>query len=161
MRVCRVLRWAIPFLFAAPCFAGTFTAATCNRADVAAIILGPTHVAVNGDIIVIPAGVCTWTSGISASGIGITIIGSGTPNTGPSTTGAGTSTTILTQNTSAAMLAFSAVPFGQLMRYSLMSICAAERIDFGSAAYRNFRHLYSRVAARIFAWIISPSLRVM
>ena len=45
-----------------------------------------------------------------------------------------TSTTILTQNTNSALFAFSAVPFGQLMRYSLMSISPkqASRNEFPS-----------------------------
>jgi hypothetical protein len=57
---------------------GTFTAATCNQADVNALINGPAHKAVNGDTINIPAGSCTWTSGISVpQGIGISIVGAG------------------------------------------------------------------------------------
>src|SRR4051812_7606799 len=39
-----------------PARAATFTAASCNRADVNAVINGPTHTAVNGDVIQIPAG---------------------------------------------------------------------------------------------------------
>src|SRR5690349_21365027 len=69
---------------------GTYTAASCNRSDVNAVINGPTHTAVNGDTIIIPAGTCTWTSGITVNGVGIDITGQGTPNTGPSTVGAGT-----------------------------------------------------------------------
>jgi hypothetical protein len=76
---------------------GTFTAASCNRSDVNAIINGPTHVAVDGDVINIPAGSCTWSSGIGVpSGIGISIIGRGTPNTTAETRGAGTINTTLT-----------------------------------------------------------------
>ena len=48
---------------------GTFTAASCNRSDVNAVINGPTHTAVNGDTIIIPAGSCTWTSGITINGV--------------------------------------------------------------------------------------------
>jgi hypothetical protein len=52
------------------------TAASCNRDDVNAVINGPTHVAGDGAVIRVPAGTCTWTSGIVVpSGIGITIIG--------------------------------------------------------------------------------------
>jgi hypothetical protein len=114
----------ISCLLCASCvaFAGTYTAATCNYSDVNAVINGPTHVAANGDVIVIPAGTCTWTSGIAFSGIGFTIEGQGTPNTGPSTVGAGTSDTILIQDTTSSLFAASAVPYGQTMRYSLMSI---------------------------------------
>jgi len=57
---------------------GTFTAASCSQSDVNAVINGPTHNAVNGDTINIPAGTCTWTSGIAVrAGIGIAIIGAG------------------------------------------------------------------------------------
>src|SRR5271154_610743 len=65
---------------------GTFTAASCNRSDVNAVINGPTHTAVNGDVIVIPpCSATTWTSGITITGVGIDITGSGTPNTGAGT----------------------------------------------------------------------------
>lgn len=54
--------------------AGTLrTAATCNQPDVNT----QTSAAVDGDIVFIPAGTCTWTSGISVSSKGITVIGSG------------------------------------------------------------------------------------
>jgi hypothetical protein len=76
---------------------GTVTAATCAQSDVSKVINGPTHVAVDGDTIIIPAGSCTWTSVISVrSGIGISIIGSGTPNASPNTFGAGTIGTSIT-----------------------------------------------------------------
>jgi hypothetical protein len=76
---------------------GTYTAASCSRSDVNAVINGPTHTAVDGDTIRIPAGSCIWTSGVTVpAGIGISIIGAGTPNTGPNTSGAGTVSTILT-----------------------------------------------------------------
>jgi hypothetical protein len=63
---------------------GTFTAASCNRSDVNAVINGPTHTAVDGDVINIPAGSCTWntTTGVAVrSGIGISIIGAGQGST--------------------------------------------------------------------------------
>lgn len=73
---------------------GTYTAASCNQSDVNAVINGPTHKAINGDTINIPAGSCTWTGTITVpSGIGITIIGSGTPNSLPSQMGASPSCT--------------------------------------------------------------------
>lgn len=59
-------------------FAATYEAASCNEADVNAVINGPIHVAVDGDVIRIPGGACTWTAGIVVpSGIGIQIIGAG------------------------------------------------------------------------------------
>jgi hypothetical protein len=101
---------------------GSYTAASCNQSAVNAVINGPTHTAVNGDVIVIPAGTCTWTSGISISGIGITIMGQGTPNTGASAYGAGTSNTALTQDTNSPLFYATGVPYGQTMRYSLLNL---------------------------------------
>jgi hypothetical protein len=79
---------------------GTYTAASCSRSDVNAVINGPTHTAVNGDTIIIPTtgSPCTWTSGITISGVGIDITGTGTPNTGGGTVGAGTPNTTLIDN---------------------------------------------------------------
>lgn len=80
---------------AAPLWAqGTYTAASCNYSDVNAVINGPTHTAVNGDIINVPSGTCTWTSNlVPPANVGITLIGSGTPNSTPGTTGAASSCT--------------------------------------------------------------------
>jgi hypothetical protein len=86
-------------LLASAAFAGTYTANSCSQGDVNDCIngtggtcVGGAHTAVDGDIINIPSGSCTWTSGITVpSSIGITIIGSGTPNVGASTTGASSS----------------------------------------------------------------------
>jgi len=89
------------------CAQGTYTAASCNRSDVNAVINGPTHTAANGDTIVIPAGTCTWTSEITISGIGIDITGTGTPNTGGGTVGAGTTNTTLIDNASAPFFVFT------------------------------------------------------
>jgi hypothetical protein len=53
-----------------------------------AVINGPTHKAVDGDVIIIPAGSCTWSSGITIpNGVGITVQGTGTPNSTASTFG--------------------------------------------------------------------------
>jgi hypothetical protein len=103
---------------------GTYTAASCSQSDVNKIINGPTHVAVNGDIINIPAGSCVWTAGITVpGGIGISIIGSGTPNTSPGTVGAGTSTTIITDQTSSTGLFLMNPTFGNsLSRISLLEL---------------------------------------
>jgi hypothetical protein len=77
--------------------AGTYNAASCNYSDVNAVINGPTHTAVAGDIIQIPSGSCTWTSTLSVSA-NITIEGTGTPNTLPSQFGSGTLSTHITDN---------------------------------------------------------------
>lgn len=54
----------------------TYTAATCNLPDVNAAINGPAHTAVDGDIIQIPAGSCTWTAQLIINAA-ITLQGSG------------------------------------------------------------------------------------
>ncbi len=101
----------LAFLISSTAFSGTFTAATCNQSDVNAVINGGTHTAVDGDIIQIPAGSCTWTSGISVpSNIGITIIGSGTPNSTPSTIGASASCASGTTITITGAKAFAFTP---------------------------------------------------
>ena len=75
-------------------WAGTFTATSCAQSAVNAVINGPTHTAVDGDIIQVPAGSCTWTMGVTVPpGVGITIIGAGTPNSGAGTTAANSSCT--------------------------------------------------------------------
>jgi len=90
-------------LFAGNAWAGTYTAADCSLNSVNAVINGPTHTAVNGDIIQIPAGSCTWTSPVIVpAGIGITVTGTGTPQSTSSTTGASAtcSQTVITASTS-------------------------------------------------------------
>lgn len=77
---------------------GIYKAASCNYSDVNTVINGPTHTAINGDTIQIPAGDCTWTSGINVSA-SITITGlGGTPNSGPSTFGSGTNGVTILDN---------------------------------------------------------------
>lgn len=53
--------------------ATTWTAASCNTADVQTAI----NSAAEGDTVDIPAGTCTWTSGVTLSGKGIDIQGAG------------------------------------------------------------------------------------
>lgn len=91
---------------------GTYTAASCNQSDVNAVINGPTHKAVNGDTIQIPAGSCTWASGITITGVGIDITGTGTPKTGGGTVGAGTPNTTLINNASAPFFTFTGLTTG-------------------------------------------------
>lgn len=112
----------LAFATAATLSAGTYTAATCSRADVNAVINGPTHTAVDGDTIIIPAGSCTWTSGIAVTGVGITITGQGTPNTGASTVGAGTPTTTIIDNSSASLITVTGLTYGQTMKVELLSL---------------------------------------
>lgn len=106
---------------------GTFTAASCNRSDVNAVINGPTHTAVNGDTIVIPptGSPCTWTSGITISGKGIDITGTGNPNSGGGTVGAGTSNTTLIDNGTGPLFSFTGLRFGQTAKIELLTMSAA------------------------------------
>src|SRR5271163_2584338 len=95
-----------PFAAHAQSGGTTIKAATCQQSDVNAVINGPTHTAVSGDTIQIPAGSCTWSSGITISGVGITITGTGTPHSGGGTFGAGTSTTSLVGTSTAPLFKF-------------------------------------------------------
>jgi hypothetical protein len=105
---------------------GTFTASSCSYADVNGLInnTGGTaqHLAVNGDIIIIPAGNCTWGAGneLLITGIGITLQSIGTPNIGSATFGAGTVSTTIKVNTGSSVPAIyaSGVPFGQTFTIS-------------------------------------------
>lgn len=98
----------------------TYTAATCSQSDVNAVIAGPTHTAVSGDTIKIPAGTCTWNSTLSVSA-GITITGSGTPNSGGTTFGPGTSTTNLIDNANGPLISFTGLTFGQTAKIELLN----------------------------------------
>ena len=129
------------FLFtlsAAAAAQGSYTAASCNYSDVNAVISGPTHTAVDGDIINIPAGSCTWTTPITPpAGIGITIIGTGTPNSGAGTTGASSSClqTIITDNsTSSNLIQLRPGLSASLSRISCMDI----RTDNAAVIYAPF-----------------------
>lgn len=104
---------------------GTFTAASCSQSDVNAVINGPTHIAVNGDTIIIPPGTCTWTSGITVAGKGIVITGTGTPNTGAGTFGAGAANTTLIDHASGALFSFAGLPFGQTAQVELLQMSAS------------------------------------
>jgi hypothetical protein len=124
-RIRDILFAFISSAIASPLWAGTYTAATCNYSDVNAIVNGPTHTAVNGDTIIIPAGTCTWTSNLSVS-VAITITGTGTPNAGASTFGSGTLNTILKDNagSSSPLIAVSGsgITFGQTVIIALLDI---------------------------------------
>jgi hypothetical protein len=97
---------------ASPPATGTYTAASCNRGDVNAVINGPTHTAIDGDVIQIPSGTCIWTNGIVVpTGIGISIIGAGTTDPhNPS--GDGTNTTTIIDNYTGSFLFFFTPSYG-------------------------------------------------
>src|SRR6202789_257824 len=118
---------------------GTFTAASCNRSDVNAVINGPTHTAVDGDTIIIPAGSCTWTSGITINGVGIDITGTGTPNTGAATFGAGASNTTLIDNASVALFAFINLTYGETAKVELFTLSAAGAANYASTGPISFQ----------------------
>ena len=113
---------------------GSYTAADCSRNSVNAVINGPTHTAVDGDTINIPAGSCTWTSGITVpSGIGIIIIGAGTTDAhNPS--GSGATTTIIDDYTSSPSWLFYFSPsYGaSLSRISSMYLSPANGVGGNS-----------------------------
>lgn len=115
---------------------GSYTAADCNQSSVNAIINGPTHTAVNGDTINIPActGGVTWTSGVTISGVAIQIIGNGTPNTTPATSGAGTINTVIVDGITgnSPLFNFAAIPVNSyLTRLSLIKIQPAGGLTTG------------------------------
>lgn len=121
----------IVFLMGLRAWAGTYTAASCSQSAVNAIINGPTHTAADGDVIQIPSGSCTWTSGITVpTNIGITITGSGTPNSGASTSVPSSSCasgTILTDGMSNnAMFTFSPQSGNSTTRLSCMTLSPSE-----------------------------------
>jgi hypothetical protein len=75
IRSIKYLFLAVLFLAfgARTCVANTQTAKTCNSNDVQNAI----NAAAEGDTVVIPAGTCTWSSGVAISGKGITVQGLG------------------------------------------------------------------------------------
>lgn len=106
---------------------GTFTSASCSRADVNAVVNGPTHTAISGDTIAVSnvGSPCTWASGITVTGVGITITGTGTPNTGGGTVGAGTANTTLVNNANAPFFIFTGLVFGQTAKVELLNLNSA------------------------------------
>jgi hypothetical protein len=111
-----------PFAAHAQSGGATIKAATCQQTDVNAVINGPTHTAVNGDTIQIPTGSCTWSSGITISGVGIDITGTGTPNTGAGTFGAGTANTTLTESGNVPFFKFTGLSVGQTAKVELLNL---------------------------------------
>lgn len=103
--------------------AGIFMAATCNKSDVDAIINGGTHVAIDGDIILVPPGTCTWASTLSITK-NITIMGDGMPNASASQFGSGTLKTIIVDNIPGAGVIQAQIgfAFGALYRLSMLDI---------------------------------------
>lgn len=65
--------FALTALFAMLAKASTITAASCNTSDVQTAI----NSAAEGDTVIIPAGTCSWTTGVTISGKGIIVQGAG------------------------------------------------------------------------------------
>lgn len=109
-------------LLTAPLPAATRTAASCNASDVQAAI----NAAADGDTVSVPAGSCSWTTGVTVpSNIGITITGTGTPNSGASTSAPSSSctATVITWTLgSGNMLSFSPQYGNSTTRLSCMEI---------------------------------------
>src|SRR6516225_3674151 len=77
-RSLRMLKWVLfravlSALSGTAVKANTASAATCNTNDVQAAI----NSASEGDTVMIPAGTCTWASGVTISGKGIILKGAG------------------------------------------------------------------------------------
>jgi hypothetical protein len=121
-----------PFLLAA-LFAtgaqgqGSYTAASCNYGDVNAVINGPTHTAIDGDTINIPAGSCTWASSLSVT-VGISIIGAGSSSTIINDAAAGATLVAINLSLASQTARVSGITFqpnsgsGDLGTYPLLSI---------------------------------------
>jgi hypothetical protein len=101
-----------------------------------AVINGPIHTAVNGDVIQIPSGTCTWSSQLLVpDNVGITIIGAGTPNTGSSAFGTAELTTVITDNTGGNPLISAAPQYGNAtMRVSMLDIEPGASSDWSPLA---------------------------
>src|SRR5713101_9814006 len=68
-----VIGFLVSPLFGWEAQANTNIAASCNTGDVQTAI----NSTAEGGTVIIPAGTCTWTSGVTISGKGITVQGSG------------------------------------------------------------------------------------
>lgn len=116
----------------------TYTAATCNESDVNAVINGPTHKAVSGDVIIVPAGSCNWSTGVTITGVGIDVTGQGTSNTGGGTVGAGTPTTTLNLTGTGAFFIFTGLAYGQTAKVELMTMNGSGAANYATTATISF-----------------------
>src|ERR1039458_195659 len=104
---------------------GTYTAASCNFSDVNAGINGPTHTAVAGDTINVPAGSCAWSRELVISEpINLTGL-SCVANQGTGATGAGTTGVTLIDdqtNTSLPMIYFDGMTTAALTTMACFTV---------------------------------------
>lgn len=97
----RKLMWVVfatLLLIASAAKANTYTAASCNTSDVQTAI----NSAAEGDTVLIPAGTCTWTSGVNVT-VGITIQGAGSGRIVAITTNPNSTLTLTTGSQSLAV----------------------------------------------------------
>jgi len=117
-----LLPWVVAVSIVPAAQAAPYPANSCNYSDVNAVINGPTHTAVDGDTILIPAGSCAWTAGITVpSGVGLSILG------------AGQGATVLTDDIASGASLFYLQPVygSSLSRVSSMTLTPASGITFG------------------------------
>jgi hypothetical protein len=75
-----VIKWSallVPMAFIAPASAATLNAASCSQANVASAVASASP----GDTVRVPAGTCSWSGGLSISGIQLIGAGSSTSGT--------------------------------------------------------------------------------
>lgn len=94
-----------------------FVAADCNQPSVNTLVNGPTHTATDGDVIIVPAGSCIWTTPVNITK-GITIMGRGQPKVLPSVSTSGTSLVTITDNANGPLFRFSGLVLGETARIS-------------------------------------------
>jgi hypothetical protein len=104
-------------LFGREAQANTINAVSCNTSDVQTAISSATE----GDTVIIPAGTCTWTSGITISGKGIIVKGAGSGriiayDNGSTTLTVGTGTQTLTIAGYSPGFSSSSITNGQTLR---------------------------------------------
>ncbi len=114
------------FLLCSTCYAATYTAASCSSANVQSAINQHLATPADGDIVVIPAGSCTWTATVSATLTHtVTIQGAGAisaTDSGAGTTGSDT-TTILDHHASSGHSIFNfTVNSGKTLRLTGLKI---------------------------------------
>lgn len=127
--VARIVGVEAYFSYTAPGSAGTYTTLSCNYGDVLSDILGPTHIVIDGDTVIIASGTCSWTVGITLpNSIGVVIRGTGTPDNSasdflPSSSCSSGGTTL---NVSNSIQVFTSLPVvgNSLTRLSCMTVNA-------------------------------------
>lgn len=120
-----------PHVDAAGPASGACTVTTANLTQ--ATVQSAVTAASAGDVVCLPAGSQTWTSGITVTSKGITIRGSGTPTTASSTNGADASctATAITVNSVSDAFTFNVGTTTSLMRLSCLKILSTDPTTIG------------------------------